>query len=107
MPFRYSACARGVQSPLAVHVVAARLEVAHREEAHSDERCQSLHPVLHRGLAKGILGVAFFQFLTAGTVFVLANVPFPGLWAVAVLVLAMLQLPSVIVILPVIFKYLL
>jgi predicted PurR-regulated permease PerM len=55
-----------------------------------------------RNVAKGILGVAFFQFLTAGTVFVLANVPLPGLWAFAVLVIAILQLPSVIVILPVI-----
>ena len=55
-----------------------------------------------KNVAKGILGVAFFQFLAAGTVFVLANVPFAGLWAFAVLVFAILQLPSIIVILPVI-----
>jgi len=55
-----------------------------------------------KNVAKGILGVAFFQFLTAGTVFVLANVPLAGLWAFAVLVFAILQLPSAIVILPVI-----
>ena len=53
-------------------------------------------------MAKGILGVAFFQFLTAGTVFMLAGVPLAGLWAFAVLIFAILQLPSVIVILPVI-----
>ena len=55
-----------------------------------------------RNVAKGILGVAFFQFLAAGTVFVLAGVPLAGLWALAVLIFAILQLPSVIVILPVI-----
>jgi predicted PurR-regulated permease PerM len=70
------------------------------------ERSDELIPVTGatiRNVAKGILGVAFFQFLTAGTVFVLANVPLAGLWAFAVLVFAILQLPSVIVILPVIF----
>jgi predicted PurR-regulated permease PerM len=55
-----------------------------------------------KNVAKGILGVAFFQFVTGGTVFMLANVPLAGLWAFAVLVLAILQLPSAIVILPVI-----
>ena len=69
------------------------------------ERSDAVFPVTGitvKNVAKGILGVAFFQFLTAGTVFVLANVPFPGLWAFAVLVFSILQLPSVIVILPVI-----
>jgi predicted PurR-regulated permease PerM len=69
------------------------------------ERSDEMLPVTRgtiRNVAKGILGVAFIQFLTAGTVFVLANVPFPGLWAFAVLVLAILQLPASIVILPVI-----
>jgi predicted PurR-regulated permease PerM len=69
------------------------------------ERGDEIHPVLGatvRNVAKGILGVAFFQFLAAGTVFVLANVPFAGLWALAVLVFAILQLPSIIVVLPVI-----
>ena len=57
----------------------------------------SITGVTVKNVAKGILGVAFFQFITAGTVFVLANVPLPGLWAFAVLVFAILQLPSVIV----------
>jgi len=69
------------------------------------ERSDDMLPVTGatiKNVAKGILGVAFFQFLAAGTVFVLANVPFAGLWAFAVLVFAILQLPSIIVILPVI-----
>ncbi|MBP1748550.1 MAG: putative permease [Deltaproteobacteria bacterium] len=69
------------------------------------ERSDEIVPVAGvtiQNVAKGILGVAFFQFLTAGMVFMLAGVPFAGLWAFAVLILAILQLPSVIVILPVI-----
>ena len=69
------------------------------------ERSDELIPVTGatiKNVAKGILGVAFFQFLTAGTVFLLAHVPLAGLWAFVVLVFAILQLPSVIVILPVI-----
>jgi predicted PurR-regulated permease PerM len=69
------------------------------------ERSDEMIPVAAatiKNVAKGILGVAFFQFLAAGTVFVLANVPFAGIWAFAVLVFAILQLPSVIATLPVI-----
>jgi predicted PurR-regulated permease PerM len=69
------------------------------------ERSDEMIPVtgaVVKSVAKGILGVAFFQFLTAGTVFLLTNVPLAGLWALAVLILAILQLPTVIVILPVI-----
>jgi predicted PurR-regulated permease PerM len=69
------------------------------------ERSDEILPVTGgtiKNVAKGILGVAFFQFLTAGTVFLLAHLPFAGLWAFAVLFFAILQLPSFIVIVPVI-----
>jgi predicted PurR-regulated permease PerM len=69
------------------------------------ERSEEILPVTGatiKNVAKGILGVAFFQFVTAGTVFLLASVPLAGLWAFAVLVLAILQLPPPIVIVPVI-----
>jgi predicted PurR-regulated permease PerM len=69
------------------------------------ERSDEILPITGgtiKNVAKGILGVAFFQFLTAGTVFLLAHVPLAGLWAFAVLIFAILQLPSAIVIIPVI-----
>ena len=69
------------------------------------ERGDEIMPVTGitiQNVARGILGVAFFQFLAAGMVFILAGVPLAGLWAFAVLVIAILQLPSFIVILPVI-----
>ncbi|MHB8108596.1 MAG: AI-2E family transporter [Syntrophorhabdaceae bacterium] len=69
------------------------------------ERSDEIIPVTGitiQNVAKGILGVAFFQSIAAGTMFALAGVPFAGLWAFAVLILAILQLPSIIIILPVI-----
>jgi predicted PurR-regulated permease PerM len=69
------------------------------------ERSEEIVPVIRitiQNVVKGILGVAFFQFLAAGGVFILAGVPFPGLWAFVVLIIAILQLPTAIVILPVI-----
>jgi predicted PurR-regulated permease PerM len=69
------------------------------------ERSDEIIPVTGgtiQNVAKGILGVAFFQFVTAGIVFLLAHVPLAGLWAFAVLVFAIVQLPSAIVIIPVI-----
>ena len=69
------------------------------------ERSDEIIPIAGvtiKNVAKGILGVAFFQFVTAGMVFLLAHVPFAGVWAFAVLVFAIVQLPSAIVIVPVI-----
>ena len=69
------------------------------------ERSDEIIPVTGvtiQNVARGILGVAFFQFLTAGTAFMLAGVPLAGLWAFAVLIVAILQLPTAIVILPVV-----
>jgi predicted PurR-regulated permease PerM len=54
-----------------------------------------------RNVAKGILGVAFIQFVLMGVALVIAKVPFAGLWALAVLLLAMVQMPAIIVVIPV------
>ena len=55
-----------------------------------------------RNVAKGILGVAFMQFVLMGAAFILAKIPFAGLWAVLVLLLAIVQLPAGLVGIPVI-----
>jgi predicted PurR-regulated permease PerM len=69
------------------------------------ERSHEMLPVtgaVIKNVAQGILGVAFFQFITTGAVFMLAGVPLPGLWAFAVLIIAVLQVPTAIVIIPVV-----
>jgi predicted PurR-regulated permease PerM len=55
-----------------------------------------------RNVAKGILGVAFIQFILLGTVFIFAKIPFAGLWALFVLLFSIVQLPAALVTIPVI-----
>jgi len=55
-----------------------------------------------RNVAKGILGVAFIQFILMGACLILARVPFAGLWALCVLLFAIVQIPVALVSIPVI-----
>lgn len=55
-----------------------------------------------RNVAKGILGVAIIQFVLCGASFILADIPFAGLWALAVLLFAIVQLPVGIIAIPVV-----
>lgn len=53
-------------------------------------------------VVKGVLGVAIIVGLLHGLIFTLAGVPFAGLWALLVFVLTVLQIPAIIVSLPII-----
>jgi predicted PurR-regulated permease PerM len=55
-----------------------------------------------RNVTKGILGVAILQSILVGIGFLLAGVPYAGLWTLLVMVLAILQLPPSIIVIPVI-----
>jgi predicted PurR-regulated permease PerM len=77
-------------------------KLIHRLAGERSDELLSVTGATIKNVAKGILGVALFQFLASGTVLMLAGVPLAGLWAFAVLVFAILQLPSFLVILPVI-----
>lgn len=66
------------------------------------EAITSLSNQTIRNVAKGILGVAFIQAFLAGMGFLLAGVPYAGLWALLVLMLAIMQLPPAVVLIPVI-----
>ena len=55
-----------------------------------------------RNVTKGVLGVALIQSVLVGLGFLLAGVPYAGLWALLVLILAILQLPPLLVILPIV-----
>jgi predicted PurR-regulated permease PerM len=54
-----------------------------------------------RGVAKGVLGVALIQSILAWAGMAVAGVPAPGAWALLVLILAVAQLPSLLVLGPV------
>ena len=61
----------------------------------------SLAVATTRSVAKGVLGVAIIQALLAAIGLALIGVPAPGIWAFAVLVLAIVQLPPLIVLMPI------
>ena len=54
-----------------------------------------------RSVVNGILGIAVIQAIAAGLGLVVMGVPVPGLWAVAVLVVAIIQLPPWLVLAPI------
>jgi predicted PurR-regulated permease PerM len=54
-----------------------------------------------RGVAKGVLGIALLQAVLAWIGMKVAGVPIPGAWALLVLILAVAQLPSILVLGPV------
>lgn len=56
-----------------------------------------------RSVAKGVLGVAIIQALFAGIGLAVMGVPAPGVWAGIVLVLAIVQLPVLIIMGPIAF----
>jgi predicted PurR-regulated permease PerM len=58
-----------------------------------------------RSVAKGILGIAFIQSILSGIILMVAGVPGAGLWAGAVLVLAIVQLPPLIILGPIAIWY--
>lgn len=54
-----------------------------------------------RSVAKGVLGVAIIQALLAAIGLAVIGVPAPGIWAFAVLILAIVQLPPIIILGPI------
>ncbi|MGH0036625.1 MAG: AI-2E family transporter [Myxococcota bacterium] len=56
-----------------------------------------------QSVVQGILGVALIQSLLAGVGFMVAGIPAAGLWALLVLIAAVVQLPVALVMLPPIF----
>jgi predicted PurR-regulated permease PerM len=54
-----------------------------------------------RGVMQGVIGVAFIQSILAAIGMVIAGVPAAGLWAGLVLILAVIQLPPILVLGPI------
>lgn len=53
-------------------------------------------------VTKGVLGVAIIQAILLGIGFLLAGIPYAGIWTIIVMVLAILQLPATLVVIPII-----
>jgi predicted PurR-regulated permease PerM len=58
-----------------------------------------------KSVAMGVLGVAVIQSLLSGVGLLIAGIPAAGLWAIAVLILAIAQLPPIIILGPIAAYY--
>jgi predicted PurR-regulated permease PerM len=67
------------------------------------DRMTDMSIVTIRSVVKGVLGVAIIQALLAAVGLLLMDVPAAGLWAGAVLVVAIIQLPPLLVLGPIAF----
>ncbi len=56
-----------------------------------------------QSVTRGVLGVAVIQSLLAGLGMMVVGVPAAGLWTLLILILAVMQLPSTLILIPVIF----
>ncbi|SDJ43832.1 Predicted PurR-regulated permease PerM [Ferrimonas sediminum] len=77
------------------HQVAVRLAGGHGESF------ASLAVATVRSVVQGVIGVALIQALLAGVGMAMAGVPATGLWMLMVLILAIVQLPPILVLAPV------
>jgi predicted PurR-regulated permease PerM len=75
---------------------------ATRVAGESGPRGVELAAATVRSVALGILGVALIQTLLAGIGFLAVGVPGAGLWALLVLILAVVQLPTFLILGPII-----
>lgn len=62
---------------------------------------QALATATIRGVMLGVIGVAFIQAVLAAIGMVLVDVPAAGLWALLVLILAIIQIPVIIILGPI------
>jgi predicted PurR-regulated permease PerM len=82
---------------------AAMRRLANRLAGNRGEDMLTLSTATIRSVAVGVIGIAFIQALLGGLGMMFAGVPLAGLLAIIILVLAIAQLPPILVLLPVIF----
>jgi predicted PurR-regulated permease PerM len=80
----------------------AALAIATRLTGERGVKLVELAVATVRSVTLGILGVALIQTLLASLGFLLVGVPGAGLWALLVLILAVVQLPTILVLFPII-----
>jgi predicted PurR-regulated permease PerM len=64
-----------------------------------DELADSIQKTIN-SVVRGVLGVAFFQALLIGIGFLIAGIPYAGVWTFLILFLTILQLPPTVMVIP-------
>jgi len=80
----------------------AASKIFNRIVGHRGEEFKNIAARTVGNVTKGVLGVAVIQAVLIGIGFLLAGVPYAGVWALLVMILAILQLPATIVVIPVV-----
>ncbi|MBU2870339.1 AI-2E family transporter [Colwellia sp. E2M01] len=80
-------------------------KLAHRLMNENGERTINTTIATIRSVATGVLGVAVIQSLLAGVGLMIADIPGAGIWAIIVLILAIAQLPPIIILGPIAAYY--
>ena len=80
----------------------ATLAISSRIAGDQGEELAGISIATIRSVAQGVLGVAIIQSLLAGVGLLVMDVPGAGLWALLVLLLAVVQLPPILVLGPII-----
>ena len=80
----------------------ATLAISSRIAGDHGEELAGISIATIRSVAQGVLGVAIIQSLLAGVGLLVMDVPGAGLWALLVLLLAVVQLPPILVLGPII-----
>lgn len=80
----------------------ATMEISYRIAGDQGRELASISIATIRSVAQGVLGVAVIQSLLAGIGLLVMDVPGAGLWAALVLLLAVVQLPPILVLGPII-----
>jgi predicted PurR-regulated permease PerM len=82
---------------------ASMKRLAARLAGEQGETLLELSTATIRSVAVGVIGIAFIQAMLGGLGMMFAGVPAAGLLAIVILVLAIAQLPPILILLPVIF----
>jgi predicted PurR-regulated permease PerM len=88
--------ARAPESTRIARAISRRLSEEHGDAA------IAMSVATVRSVANGVLGIAIFQAILAGAGMAIAGVPYAGIWALLVLVAAVVQLPPLLILGPII-----
>ncbi|HEY5656364.1 MAG TPA: AI-2E family transporter [Myxococcota bacterium] len=100
--FVFSIAIAGVFLANGPRAAAVAVAIAKRVAGDRGPELANLSAAIVQSVTQGILGVALIQALLAGVGLLAAGVPAAGLWALLVLLLAVVQLPTLLVLGPII-----
>ena len=101
LKFTFAIIIAGVFMANALTIQAFMIKLSSRLVGKDGEHYVVLAKATIRSVAQGVLGIAAFQSITAAAGMAFMGIPFTGLWALGVLMLAIVQLPPLLILGPV------